>query len=85
MPETTMNEHDCLVLWQNDIRATSQPRVLEAEAEARAMQGTSYYSLGSRILRPYPGHHSAAGRRIDYISQFGSVEPEMPSTSQPIS
>lgn len=51
MPETAIDENNCLVLGKHDIRSPDQTLVIDPETKSMAKQVTSYQELTLGILR----------------------------------
>lgn len=71
VPETAVSEDRGTPARQHHIRFAGQATIVKDEPEPKSMKAAPHYQLGLGILPPDPGHHAAAGGRIDYITRQG--------------
>lgn len=69
MPEASMYEYCCAILWKYQIRGTRKMPRVEPISEAKAMQALSDQHFGLCVLTPYSRHHPASGCGIHYVRQ----------------
>lgn len=69
MPKASVDEYHCAIFCEDHIGLSGKLPVMQPEPEAGTVQHfpDGYFRLG--IFPPYAGHHPAAGRFIDYVSQ----------------
>ena len=60
MPEATVDEDDCAVFAQNDVRMTGESGMVEAIAEAAGKEILAHQYLGARSLALYCSHAAMA-------------------------
>ena len=73
MPETAMYENNGAVFRKYDVRLPREILYVKPETESLRMQKFPDDQLWSRVLSPYPGHHSATSGRINNISHWPKI------------
>ncbi|MEA2206384.1 MAG: hypothetical protein QOE77_3160 [Blastocatellia bacterium] len=69
MPETTMNENDCGVFWENHVGFAGKVFAVKLKAKSHSKQATAESKLQRSVLRSNCRHHSASNRfanSVDY-------------------
>jgi hypothetical protein len=67
MPETSMDEYDCLKFRKNQIGPARQSLVVEPVSQASCMQRLSHREFGLRVSPSDPRHHSGPRRLVDNV------------------
>lgn len=69
MPEASVDQHDRLVFWENNIGLRGEMVGVKPESKPFAVEKPSHNNFGLRIPTTNARHHSAACRYVYDISQ----------------
>ncbi len=72
MPETAVNKNDCSVFWQDNIRLSRQPRIMQSEPIPEFVKCRPHRKFGFRVLAAYARHHSGACVPVNDVHTSGS-------------
>ncbi len=70
MPEASVNEHDCPVPRQDDVRPARQAAVVKAKSQTRSVQVGADDNLGFGVAAPDTGHHPRPRLPINDVGQW---------------
>jgi hypothetical protein len=68
-----MDQYDCAVLWQRDIRSAGKIPPMQPEPHSARMKIPAHGKFGLRIASANPGHHSGPRLAIDNICHVRSL------------
>lgn len=81
MPETTVDKADGPEPWEDDVRPTREPTIMEPVPEATGMKGTAESDFRFGVAAPYSRHHARPGLTVHYVGHGARSTPRSPSNA----